>query len=127
MEELLGIVEEGFKAFEGILRGAVTTVHTDHLNLLYQSLPSQRMVRWRLMLEEFAPLFKHVAGVHNDAADSLSRLEMIEKLSDAIDWEEKLPPLQYTKANNKHNKNKTLCHNFVAMEFDESNDVVNTT
>ena len=42
------------------------------------------MVRWRLWLEEFAPLFKHVAGIDNDAADALSRLEMIEKLSDVF-------------------------------------------
>ena len=70
-KELLGIVE-GFKAFEGILRGTEVTVHTDHMNLLYKSLPSQRMVRWRLLLEEFHPQFKHVAGVDNDAADALS-------------------------------------------------------
>ena len=52
---------------------------------------------------------------------------MIEKLSDVIEWEEKLPPLQYTKANHKHNTNKTLCHNFVAMEFinEECDEVIN--
>ena len=43
-KELLGIVE-GFKAFEGILRGTHVTVHTDHLNLLYTKLPSQQMIR----------------------------------------------------------------------------------
>ena len=42
-KELLGIVK-GFKAFEGILRGTEVTVHTDHMNLLYKSLPSQRMI-----------------------------------------------------------------------------------
>ena len=113
-KELLGIVE-GFKAFEGILRGAVTTVHTDHLNLLYQSLPSQRMVRWRLMLEEFAPMFKHVAGVDNDAADALSRLDMLIDKRDTINWEPKLKPLRYI----RDNANTQLCHNFVAMEYEE--------
>ena len=39
-KELLGIVE-GFKAFKGILRGTITTVHTNHLNLLYRKLPFQ--------------------------------------------------------------------------------------
>ena len=43
-KELLGIVE-GFKAFEGILRGTDVTVHTDHMNLLYKILPSQGMQR----------------------------------------------------------------------------------
>ena len=69
-KELLGIIE-GLKAFEGILRGQVITVHTDHLNLLYKKLPSQRMIRWRLLLEEFAPSIVHVKGKDNDAADAL--------------------------------------------------------
>ena len=56
-KELLGIVE-GFKAFEGFLRGVEVTVHTDHLNLLYRNLSSQRMVQWRLFLKEYHPLFK---------------------------------------------------------------------
>jgi hypothetical protein len=43
-KELLGIVE-GVKAFEGIILGQDLTIYTDHLNLLYQKLPSQRMMR----------------------------------------------------------------------------------
>ena len=80
-KELLGIVE-GFKAFEGILRGVKVTVHTDHLNQLYRNLPSQRMVQWRLLLKEYYTFFKHVAGIENDAANALSRLEMVFKASD---------------------------------------------
>jgi hypothetical protein len=77
-KELLGIVE-GLKAFDGVVQGMDVTVHTNHLNLLYQNMPSQRMVQWRLMLEEFIPTIKHIAGKDNDAADALSRLEMEEK------------------------------------------------
>ena len=33
-KELLDIIE-GFKAFEGMIRGQELTVNTDHLNLLY--------------------------------------------------------------------------------------------
>ena len=51
-KELLGIIE-GFKAFEGMIRGQELTVHTNNLNLLYQSMPSRRMVRWRLMFKEW--------------------------------------------------------------------------
>ena len=36
-KELLGIIK-GFKAFEGIIMGQELTVHTDHSNLLYQSM-----------------------------------------------------------------------------------------
>ena len=113
-KELLGIVE-GFKAFEGILQGTHVTVHTDHLNLLYKNLPSQRMVQWQLLLEEFHPTFKHVAGADNDAADALSRLEMTTKQTDTIDWEPKRPRLTYK----KDGLNKSLCKNFVAMQFDK--------
>ena len=99
--ELLGIVE-GFKAFKRILRGTDVTVHTDHMNLLYKSLPSQQMRQWRLLLEEFHPQFKHVAGVNNDAADALSRLDMIYKVSDTVDWEHPNRRMTYirSKANN---------------------------
>ena len=84
-KELLGIVK-GFKAFEGVLRGTDVTLHTVHMNLLYKSLPSQRMVQWRLPLEEFHSQFKHVAGVDNDAADVLSRLDMAYKAGDTVNW-----------------------------------------
>ena len=47
------------------------------MNLLYKSLPSQRMQRWRILLEEFHPQFKHVAGVDNDATDAIIRLDMV--------------------------------------------------
>ena len=97
-KELLGIVK-GFKAFEGILRGTELTVYTDHLNLLYRNLPSQRMVQWRLLLKEYHLFFKHVAGVENAAADALSRLEMIFKASDELNWEPSNPRLT-----NKHNR-----------------------
>ena len=37
---------------------------------------SQRMVQWRLLMEEFYPTVIHVAGKDNDAADALSRLDI---------------------------------------------------
>ena len=70
-KQLLGIIE-GFKAFEGMIRGQELIMHTDHLNLLYQSMPSQPMVRWRLMFKEWQPTIKHVARVDNHGADALS-------------------------------------------------------
>ena len=125
-KELLGIVE-GFKAFEGILRGMKVTVHTDHLNLLYQKLPSQRMVRWRLLLEEFHPQFKHVAGIDNDAADALSRLDLIDKSSDTINWEPKLPKMKYI----DNTKNIIFCKCMNTLDFEEDvdnerRDILNT-
>ena len=71
------------------------------------------------MLEEFAPMFKHVAGIDNNAADALRQLEMIIDKRDTINWEPKLKPLQYI----RDNVNKHICHNFVAMEYEEDRNV----
>ena len=42
-KKLLGITKE-FKAFRVMIRGQELTVNTDHLNLLYQSMPSQCII-----------------------------------------------------------------------------------
>ena len=74
------------------------------------------MIRWRLLLEEFHPQFKHVAGVDNDAADALSRLEMVHKISDTVDWEP--PSKRLTYINNQANNN--FCKSLVAMNMTSS-------
>ncbi len=73
-QELLSIVET-LKEFRNILLGQKLVVHTDHKNLLYESTASDRVVRWRLLVEEYGPVFKHLAGETNIAADALSRLD----------------------------------------------------
>ena len=67
--KLLGIVK-GLISFEDILRGQDMTIHTDDLNLLYNKCPTQRMTRWRLMLEQFHPKVLLVAGKENDTANA---------------------------------------------------------
>ena len=49
-------------------------VHTDHLDLLYKGMPSQQLVRWRLLPGEFNPKFVYVAGPKGGAAGALGRL-----------------------------------------------------
>ena len=62
-EVLVGIVE-GLEAFENVLRGREINIHTDHLYLLYGNKTVQRMVSWRLIVEEFKSSieFGHIAG-----------------------------------------------------------------
>ena len=76
-QELLSIVET-LKEFSNILFGQKVIVHPDHLNLLYNKLPSPRIIRWRLMLEEFGPKLEHVAGKQNVVADTLSQHQKLE-------------------------------------------------
>ena len=81
---MLSLVE-GVKAFEGVIKGFDLTLHTDHLNILYNKASTQRIIRWRLLLEEYHPKVAHVKGVDNDAADCLSRNDMEERAFDLIE------------------------------------------
>jgi hypothetical protein len=71
--ELLSIVET-FKEFRNILLGQDIKVHTDHENLTYKHFNSDRVMRWQLFIEEYAPNLQCIKGVHNVVADALSRL-----------------------------------------------------
>ena len=50
-------------------------VHTDHMNIVYGKLSNDRIIRWRLLLEEFGPKYVHISGKENVVADALSRME----------------------------------------------------
>ena len=71
--ELLAIVET-LKEFRNILLGQQIEVMTDHQNLTYKNFNTERVMRWRLILEEFAPQLIYVKGENNIVADALSRL-----------------------------------------------------
>ena len=74
--ELLSIVET-LKEFKGILWGQRIKVYTDHKNLMQEALglTSDRVYRWRLLLEEYGPEITYIKGIDNTVADALSRLE----------------------------------------------------
>jgi len=38
-------------------------------------LTSDRVYRWRLLLEEYDPEIIHIKGIHNTVADAISRLD----------------------------------------------------
>jgi transposase InsO family protein len=78
-QELLGIVET-LKEFRNILFGQKVIVHTDHKNILYGNLSNDRIARWRLLLEEYSPEYRHVSGKDNIVADALSRLPRDESI-----------------------------------------------
>ena len=74
--ELLSIVET-LKEFRNILLGQQLIVHTDHENLTYKNFNTDRVMRWRLFLEEYSPDLRYVKGERNIVADALSRLELL--------------------------------------------------
>ena len=75
-KELLSILET-LKEFRNILLGQQIRVYTDHKNLTYKQFNTDRVMRWRLIIEEFSPELAYVQGESNIVADALSRLEII--------------------------------------------------
>jgi len=102
-QELLAIVE-CLKEFKGMLWGQRIKVYTDHKNLMREALgmTSDRVYRWRLLLEEYGPEIIWIKGIHNTVADALSRLEY--------------DPTKNIKDLSHHEKMKLCCYMFRSYE-----------
>ena len=59
--ELLAIVET-LKEFRNILLGQQLKVYTDHKNLTYKQFNTERVMQWRLILEEYSPELIYLQG-----------------------------------------------------------------
>ena len=119
--ELLSIVET-LKEFRCILLGQQIQIHTDHKNLTYKNFNTERVMRWRLILEEYSPELLYIKGSHNIVADALSRLDLepdfksqqtLNYFSEAFGLEDKdLPkesfPLSYKYLSKCQNADKDL-------------------
>ena len=74
--ELLAICET-LKEFKNILLGYPIRVYCDHKNLTYKNFNTERVMRWRLLIEEYGADLTYVKGKDNIVADALSRLELL--------------------------------------------------
>ena len=72
---MLSIVET-LKEFRNILLGHRIRIYTDHKNLTYVNFNTERVMRWRLIIEEYSPELIYVKGETNIVADALSRLDL---------------------------------------------------
>jgi hypothetical protein len=93
-------------------------VHTDHQNLTYKNFNTERVMRWRLITEEFGPTMEYIKGPKNIVADTLSRLEMTSD-TESLDMADcygfnsnDLPddafPISYILLDHEQKKDKTL-------------------
>ncbi len=71
--KLLAIVET-LKEFKGMLWGQRLNIYTDHKNLTQYGLglTSNRVTRWRILLEEYAPKIIYIKGLHSTVTDAIS-------------------------------------------------------
>ena len=70
------VYHERLASGANILLGQKIVVYTDHKNLTYKVFNTERVMRWRLIIEEYGPTLKYVKGSTNIVADALSRLHL---------------------------------------------------
>ena len=115
--ELLSIVET-LKEFKNILLGQQIVIHTDHQNLTHKNFNTERVLRWRLIIEEYSPTIEYIKGTKNVVADALSRLELLSDNDlqapadcyglDDEDLPEDAFPVSYQLLDREQHKDKTL-------------------
>jgi RNase H-like domain found in reverse transcriptase len=76
--ELLSIVET-LKEYRNILLGQQIEGFTDHKNLVYKTFNTERVMRWRLIIEEFGPKLAYIKGASKIVADALGRMHLTEQ------------------------------------------------
>jgi hypothetical protein len=118
--KLLAIVET-LKEFKGMLWVPNIKVFTDHANLMRDALgiTSDRVYRWRLLLEEYGPKIVYIKGIHNTIADAVLRLEYDPSVNQTAE------SFHMMKVRNKQSRQRqcwmTVLKNWCKLDIDSDN------
>jgi hypothetical protein len=85
--KLLAIVET-LHEYKCICLGYLITIYTDHKNLTFSNFTTDRVTRWRLIVEEYGPKIVYLPGKCNIIANALSRLPKLEPHDESVFLEE---------------------------------------
>ncbi len=71
-----------------MLWGQWINIYTYHKNLTQDGLglTSDRVTRWRILLEEYAPKIIYIKGIHNTVAHAISQLDYDPKLNSTNEY-----------------------------------------
>ena len=72
-EKYIPSVFETLKEFRTILLGQIFRIYTDNKNFICNSFNTDRVLRWRLILEDYGTDIEYMQGDKNIVADALSR------------------------------------------------------
>jgi putative transposase len=117
-KEMLSMVE-ALKEFRTMIYGYPIDVYTDHLNWTHdQLIKNARVMRWRLIIEDYAPTIHYIKGHKNVVADALSRIpfnedededELLSAMTEMFDmssWRNFLQPLTVSEIGKAQVKDK---------------------
>jgi len=95
---------ETLKEFNGMLWGQRINVYTNHRNLTRDGLglTSNRVARWQMLLEEYAPEIIYIKGIHNTVADAISQLDYDPKLNTTNEYNHAMHVKSTKVASNHH-------------------------
>ena len=82
-KELLAIVMT-LTTYRKLLMGSKIYIYTDHKNLTFKTFSVQRILRWRLFVDQFDCELRYIPGKDNVLADCFLRLPLMEKPSVGI-------------------------------------------